>query len=192
MDWILSSRGIRWGVPVVVQWKGIWRYPWGFEFQTLAWLSGSGIQCYHEVYYRSQMRLGSEVAMAAVQCNPSLGTSTQVALKQKSKNKNKNKKYMLKSHTSECHLICRCGLYRGDQVKMKSPGWVLIQMNSVHFLKKRKFGDTHKHNVTVMWRWRNTSGWFFYKLEITKVFPQSLEIRREAWTWVFLESLRRN
>ena len=44
--------------------------------------------------------------------------------------------------TSECDLIWRWGLYRGNQVKMRSLGWALIQYDWCPY-KKRKLGHRH-------------------------------------------------
>ena len=62
------------------------------------WVSGSGIQHCHELWYKSQMRLGSHVAGAEVQAGscssdltPSLGTSICHGCCPKKKKKKKKK-----------------------------------------------------------------------------------------------------
>ena len=90
------------GVPVIVQWEKLRPVTMRLQVQCLALISGSGIQCCCEVWYRSQMRLRSRIAMAVVQANgyssdltPSLGTpyATGVALKSK-QTKNKKIKFL--------------------------------------------------------------------------------------------------
>ena len=54
------------GVPVVAQWKGIQLGTMRLWVQSLASLSGLGIQCYPELWCRSQMHFGFHVAMAVM------------------------------------------------------------------------------------------------------------------------------
>ena len=51
---------------------------------------------------------------------------------------------VLTPSTSESELIWKQGLYRGNQVKMRSLGWVLIKHDWCPH-KKRKFGHRDKH-----------------------------------------------
>ena len=53
-------------VPVVLQWKQIWLGTMRLQVWSLASINGLRIQRFHELWCRSQMRLGSSVAMAAV------------------------------------------------------------------------------------------------------------------------------
>ena len=62
--------------------SGIWLVSMRMQIQSLASLSGLRVQHYHELWYRSQMRLGSGIAVAVVQgssyssnLTPSLQTS---------------------------------------------------------------------------------------------------------------------
>ena len=57
---------IKSGVPVVAQWKGIRIVSMRMWVQALASLSGLRIQCCHRLWCRSQMGLGSGVAVAVV------------------------------------------------------------------------------------------------------------------------------
>ena len=52
------------GVPVMAQWKQIQLGAMRFRVQTLASLSGLRIQCCHDLWYRSQMKLESGIAVA--------------------------------------------------------------------------------------------------------------------------------
>ena len=54
------------GVPLVAQWKWIRLVSMRMQVQPLASLSGLAIQCCPELGCRSQIRLGSHVAMAVV------------------------------------------------------------------------------------------------------------------------------
>ena len=54
------------GVPVVAQWKRIRLGTMGLQVRSLVSLSGSGIQCCHELWYSSQTRLRYQVAVAVV------------------------------------------------------------------------------------------------------------------------------
>ena len=60
----LSEKEI--GVPVMVQWKGIRLGTMRLQVQSLALLSELSIQRCYELWYRSQMRLRSGVAVAVV------------------------------------------------------------------------------------------------------------------------------
>lgn len=65
---------------------------------------------------------------------------------------------ILASRTSECNLIWRQGLYRGNKVRMKPWGWALIQYNW-YFHKRGKFGhrptqkedyvEKHRENMAI-------------------------------------------
>ena len=70
------------GVPVVAQWKQIWLVSMRTQVWSLASPSGLRIQLCHELWCRSQMQLGFDVAMAAAWASgyssdltPSLETS---------------------------------------------------------------------------------------------------------------------
>ena len=52
------------GVPVVVQWKQIQLVSVRTQVWSLASLSGLRIWCCHEMWCRSQMQLGSDMAVA--------------------------------------------------------------------------------------------------------------------------------
>ena len=67
-------------VPIVAQWKWIWLVSMRTRVQSLVPLSGWRIRCCRELWYRSQMQVGSGVAVAmAGSCSfnstPSLETS---------------------------------------------------------------------------------------------------------------------
>ena len=71
------------GVPIVVQWKQIQLGTLRLWVRSLASLSGLKIWHCHKLWCRSQMRLGSGIAVAVAQAGsystdsiPSLGTST--------------------------------------------------------------------------------------------------------------------
>ena len=81
----------------MVQLKQIQLVSMRMQVQSLASLSGSGTWCCHELWCRSQTRLGSRVAVAMVQAGscssnstPSLGTS--MCLKCSPKKEKKKKK----------------------------------------------------------------------------------------------------
>ena len=76
------------GVPAVAQRKQTQLISTRTQVQSLALLSGLRIQCYHELWCRSQNQLRSGVAVAVVEAcsfnsdsTPSLGPSICVALK---------------------------------------------------------------------------------------------------------------
>ena len=85
------------GVPVVAQWKWIWLVSTRTQVQSLASLSGLRSRRCHELWYRLQTQLGSQVAVAVVLASgyssdstPSLGISICCGCRPK-KTKTKNK-----------------------------------------------------------------------------------------------------
>ena len=54
------------GVPIVAQWKWICLASMRMQLRSLAFLSGSGIWCCHELWCRSQMRRRPGIAVAVV------------------------------------------------------------------------------------------------------------------------------
>ena len=70
------------GIPVVAQWKPVRLVSRKMQVPSLALLSGSGIQCCHELWFRLQTWFRSHIAVAVVYAGscisdstPSLGTS---------------------------------------------------------------------------------------------------------------------
>jgi len=64
------------GVPVMAQWKQIWLVSMRTQVRSLASLSGLRIQCCRELWCRSQMWLGSGIAVAVAQDSDYSSNST--------------------------------------------------------------------------------------------------------------------
>lgn len=99
--------------------------------------------------------------------------------------------------TSDHNLIWKQGLYKGNQVKIRSLVWALIQHNQwllfIFFkqcpLKRGEFGHRDIHRGKTTWKWPSTSQRNAWSYQILKERPEtntSWEISETVWLLWYL------